>query len=186
MRRVFSCHRHSRIPSRYPLPPHSYEVAGVDCRSGMKLIVAGITSSLTKSAASGRRFTVGQCQGFGFHYNPQLLLPVKRWCHQMDQPKSDTNRQVVSFWIPRAFFRFKKPLSSGQTFKITARSGISFGSHLQNAECEPQIFYPSVSGEIMSRASGQCLPVDFSKWRLVYLVDAEWLVHQRRIYYFSL
>jgi hypothetical protein len=49
-----------------------------------------------------------------------------------------------------------------------------------------RFFDPSVSGEIMSRASGQCLPVDFSKWRLVYFVDAEWLVHQRRIYYFSL
>jgi hypothetical protein len=58
-------------------------------------------------------------------------------------------------------------------------------------------FDPSVSGEIMSCASGklsaalkssrsQCLPVVFSKWRLVYFVDAEWLVHQRRIYYFSL
>jgi hypothetical protein len=44
------------------------------------------------------------------------------------------------FSIPGAFFQFKKPLSSGQTFKITARSGTSFGSHLQNAECEPQIF----------------------------------------------
>ncbi len=43
--------------------------------------------------------------------------------------------------FPEFFFQFKKPLSSGQTFKITARSGISFGSHLQNDECEPQIFW---------------------------------------------
>jgi hypothetical protein len=58
-------------------------------------------------------------------------------------------------------------------------------------------FDPSVSEEIMSRASGkfsaalqsscsQCLPLVFSKWRLVYFIDAEWLVHQRRIYYFLL
>jgi hypothetical protein len=54
--------------------------------------------------------------------------------------------------------------------------------------CTADYFDPPVSGEIMSRASGkfsaalkssrgQCLPVDFSKWRLVYFVDAEWLVH---------
>jgi hypothetical protein len=47
-------------------------------------------------------------------------------------------------------------------------------------------FDPSVSVEIMSRASGkfsaalksscsQCLPLVFSKWRLVYFIDAEWL-----------
>jgi hypothetical protein len=47
-----------------------------------------------------------------------------------------------------------------------------------------RVFDPSVSGEIMSRASGkfsaalkssrgQCLPIDFSKWRLVYFGAVE-------------
>jgi hypothetical protein len=79
------------------------------------------------------------------------------------------------FSIRGAFFHFKKPLSSGQTFKITARSGISLGSDLQNAEYEPQIFLSIGEWEIMCCASSkfsvalkssrsQCLPVDLSKW----------------------
>ncbi len=101
------------------------------------------------------------------------------------------------FSIPGADFLLKIIIPSCWTIEKTTRSGISFGSHWQNAECEPRFFYPSVSVEIMSGVSGkfsaalksscsQCLPFVFSKWRLVYFIDAEWLVHQRRIYYFSL
>ncbi len=75
-------------------------------------------------------------------------------------------------------------MSSGQTFKITACSGISLGSDLQNAECEPQTFLSIGEWEIMCCASGkfsaalkssrgQCLLVDLSKWQLVYFGAVE-------------
>jgi hypothetical protein len=46
-----------------------------------------------------------------------------------------------------AIFHLKKTAPSCQTLKKTNHSGISFGSHLQNAEYQPQIiliFDPSV------------------------------------------
>ncbi len=48
-----------------------------------------------------------------------------------DELAYGTSGKVASFGYSRIFFQFKKTLSSGQSFKKTARSGISFGSYLQ-------------------------------------------------------
>jgi hypothetical protein len=45
------------------------------------------------------------------------------------------------FNIPGAYFLFKIIIPSCWTIEKTTRSGISFGSHWQNAECEPRIFW---------------------------------------------
>jgi hypothetical protein len=95
--------------------------------------------------------------------------------------------------IPGADFILKIITPSCWTIEKTTHSGISFGSHLQNAECEPQIFWSSVRTvpiEKLKRystfrrkksiviSSAQWLPRHYSASSIGMLLSAGWIFRQ--------